>query len=98
MADFIITMIGLCVIGGIGIYLGYKCDALKDSAYKERQRHAAEVQRLESQIASAAVYQSELEAEANRLLEEQITLKLEALDAGKAMLREAMRNQNNNRM
>ena len=98
MEDFIVAMICICVMGGIGIYLGYKCDALKDRAYKQRQRHEAEIQRLESQIASAAVYQSELEAEANRLFEEQITLKLEVLDAGKAMLREAMKHQNNNRM
>ena len=98
MEDFIVGMICLCIMGGIGIYLGYKNDALKDSAYKERQRHAAEIQRLESQIASAAVYRSELEAEANRLFDEQIAMKLEAIDAGKAMLREAMKHQNNNRM
>lgn len=90
MEDFIVAMICLCIMGGIGIYLGYKNDALKDSADKERQRHAAEIQRLESQIASAAVYQSQLETEANRLFQEQLSLKLEALDAGKALLRESM--------
>lgn len=96
MANLIVTMICFVILGGIGIFSARKYDAAKDEARRQREEYEAEIQRLKSQIAAPVVYPSHAETEASRLFQEQLSLKLEAMDACKAMLREAMSNRREN--
>lgn len=56
----------------------------------KQRRNSAAIRNLESQTAYTVTRQDDMETQASRLYQEQIAMKLEAMDACKAMLREAI--------
>ncbi|MFV0485406.1 MAG: hypothetical protein ACK5MU_04270 [Candidatus Saccharimonadales bacterium] len=94
MNTLIIPIVCILAIGVPALIIAIKYNKSKEETYQMRQNHTAEIQRLENQIATTNIQQSYVETEAQRLYQEQIDLKLDAIDAGRAMIREALRHRN----
>lgn len=94
MSYTIIAMIGFVIMSIAAIYLSNKCDSAKEENRRLKEQQHMEKLRLESQISVMSVQQDYAEAEAQRLFQEQMGLRMDAIDAGRAMLREAMRYRN----
>lgn len=98
MENMIISILCILAIGVPAWIIARKYDKAKEEISRMKEQHDWEIQRLNSQITTTSFQQIYAETEAQRLYQEQLNMKLDAIDAGKAMLREAMRYQNDNRV